>query len=269
MTPSEVAAAAVGQHSQTRRSTASSDSCVQRRSKTAARRLMSPTPSSPGVAGGLIARPSSQIRPSPRAAHVEERGEAVLVLRAVVVRRKRRRPGAPVVGSIAPAGRRRHPTPDPRRSSSASARRASGRASRTTDGTSAKLAKKSSPETIGSGSDQPVAVRCENLQRRRATRRSPASSERRPCSELVSCGCALARPGRRRQRLDVGAPSPAGGGGLARVQCVRARGEHGAQAVARRSIFMVMRSDVIMNRAPPAGRFSTRTRAADAVRPGA
>ena len=46
---------------------------------------------------GFIARPSSQIRPSPRAG-VEERGEAVLGLRAVVVRRKRRRPRLPVVG---------------------------------------------------------------------------------------------------------------------------------------------------------------------------
>jgi len=59
MGPSVVNATAVGQHSQTRPSTACSDNCFQLRSKCAARSPMSPVPSSFGVAPGFTAYPGT------------------------------------------------------------------------------------------------------------------------------------------------------------------------------------------------------------------
>ena len=114
MTPSDVTAAAVGQHSHTRASTSVSDRCTPSAPKIAARTVIAPRSSSPCPARAVRGRARGRARAMragfhraaiepheaearARAGRLEERCEAVFGLRAVAVRRDRRRPGAAAV----------------------------------------------------------------------------------------------------------------------------------------------------------------------------
>ena len=168
--PSDAIATAVGQHSQTRRSSAASGACVQLRSKLVNRSDMSPDAWSPAGRARVTAlhlaavepdEPESQSRASGRVTRSRARSWCRHVRAGMTAPRSFRH-----LSNRRAARRRRRCRA---RSSAASARRAYRPRDASTEGTSAQFTNQSVPDATVAGVDQP----------RRCALKTPASPDRR------------------------------------------------------------------------------------------